>query len=293
MYRLIPVVLLILVLTSAFAETEGPTTTIGPFPTDPLQAKRHRSRLELIEKLAAGRIDPEDAVDGLNEIVTDPHEDPGLRTLAADHLGKITVEVRQKDGTVQDQPRALAAALSEAAATYDPHDWPREYLKNTSREPAILVGLMVNESLLEFHLTIALDDGFALDARLAAVGVIGAVEGTWAFDTLTELAADGQLDEELRIAAIGALAPIGYDEGRDFLKRLSRSSGHSPRLKVAIEEGLETIERTQYMTPGAWIMLAIGIILLFGGSAWFIRIALKRGKKHVFSDEPGRGGQDG
>ncbi|MCK4593907.1 HEAT repeat domain-containing protein [bacterium] len=293
MSRRIGIIFLTLLFVLASAETKEPPTTIGPFPADPLQAKRHREHLELIGELEAGRIELEDAVEDLSEIISDPREEPGLRTTAADHLGKITVEVRQPDGTVQDQPRALAAALSEAAATYDPHDWPLEYLKDKSREPAILVGLMVDDKLLDFHLTIALDDGFALEARLAAVGVIGAIEGTWAFEMLTELAADGQLDEELRIAAIGALAPIGYDEGRDFLERLSRSSGLSPRLKAAIEEGLETIERTQYMTPGAWIMFAVGVILLFGGSAWFVRIALRRGKKHIFSDESGGEGLNG
>ncbi len=244
----------------------------------------------------AGKIEPEDAVEKLSGIITDPHEEPDLRSLAAYYLGKHTVEVRLTDGTIQNQPQVLAAALAEAAVIYDPHNWPMEYLRDRSGKPeetALLVGLMVDDRLLDFHLAIALDGGFAIEVRVAAVGVIGAIEGEKAYLQLTGLADDDQLDELVRIAAIGALAPIGYDVGCDFLERLSRSSDLSPRLKVAIEEGLETIERTQYMTPGAWIMFAVDVIILFGGSAWFVLIALRRGKKHVFSDGPGGEGQDG
>ncbi|MCX7021185.1 MAG: MetS family NSS transporter small subunit [bacterium] len=79
-----------------------------------------------------------------------------------------------------------------------------------------------------------------------------------------------------------SLAPIGYDEGRAFLENLARQN-LSPRLREAVEEGLAAIDRTQHMTLGAWIMFAVGVILLFGGSALAVSIAIRRGKPHIYS----------
>ncbi|HUT98767.1 MAG TPA: MetS family NSS transporter small subunit [bacterium] len=282
---------LILLVSSVAAGTGEPTTTVGPLRPEsvtvtPERAARHAERLELVARLGVEGTDLEDSADTLAAIVADVSEDPGLRAAAADLLGRVTVEAAGGE----ERPQALACALIEAALDGDPGGWTAGYLAELSRgkggaeRAALVVGLMVDERLAEFHRSLALDGRLALEAREAAVGVIGTIEGDWAYETLAELAGDAGLQDGVRVAAVGALAPFGYDEGRAFLQKLAREN-LSPRLHEAVEEGLATIDRTQHMTPGAWIMFTVGVIILFGGSALFISIALKRGKKHVFSDE--------
>jgi HEAT repeat protein len=292
------VVLLTLLLAAALAEGEGAPTTIGPLRTEPWseipeQAALHAERMELVARLGEKGADVEGSADALAEIVTDAYEEPGLRTAAADLLGSVTVEVTLPDGERGEEPRLLACALVEAVAAYDPSGWPRSYLVERSRvEPAgtaLLVGLMVDERAAEFHLELAREERLAVKARAAAVCVIGALEGERSFDALVGLADDAGVDDEVRAAAVIALAPIGYDEGREFLEDLLESPGTPTMLVEAAREGLEIIDRTQRLTPGAWIMFAIGVLLLFGGSALFISIALRRGKKHVFTDSPDGG----
>jgi hypothetical protein len=288
------VVLLALFIVAVAAGTGEPATTVGPLRTEswsgtPEQAALHAERLDLIAELEAGRLEPEDHVENLTGAVSDPLEDPDLRTAAADLLGRVTVEVTVAGERVE-QPQALACALVEAARGGDPGGWTAGYLaelsqrKGGAERAALVIALMVDGGLAEFHRSLALDGRLAPEAREAAVGVIGALEGDWAYETLVALADDPGLPEGVRAAAVTALAPIGYDEGRAFLEDLARRD-LPPRLREAVEAGLATIDRTQNMTAGAWIMFAVGVILLFGGSALFISIALRRGKKHIFSDE--------
>jgi|GEM_PF-5317568 len=285
------VVLLALIIAVASAEIEGPPTTVGPPRLEsgtaaPGRSARYAERRLLVTRMGEKGADIEGSADALAEIVADASEDPGLRAAAADLLGLVTVEVA--DG--EELPRILADALVEAALDGDPGGWTAGYLAEISRRKdgavraALVVGLMVDGGLAEFHRSLALDGRLALEAREAAVGVIGALEGDWAYETLAGLADAPALPDGIRTAAVTALAPIGYDEGRAFLRNLARQD-LSPGLRKAVEEGLATIDRTQYMTPGAWIMFAIGVILLFGGSVLFISIAIRRGKKHIFSDE--------
>jgi len=245
----------------------------------------HAERLALVARLGAVGADLEGSADALAAIVADASEDPGLRAVAAELLGRVTVEV-----SGVEEPQALAAALSEAARGGDPGGWTAGYLaelsqsKGGSERAALVVGLMTDERLSEFHRSLALDGRLAIEAREAAVAVIGALEGDWAYRTLAELADDSGLEDGVRVAAVGALAPIGYDEGRAFLQGLARED-LSPRLREAVEEGLAAINQAQHISLGAWIMFAVGVILLFGGSALAISISIRRGKKHVFTDE--------
>jgi len=281
----------VLLVSSVAAGAGEPATTIGPLAPEswsatPESAARHAERLALVAKLGGKDADVEDSADALAAIVADAAEDPGLRAAAADLLGRVTVE--GADG--EELPRALADALVEAALDGDPGGWTAGYLAGLSREKdgaeraALVVSLMADDRLAEFHQSLALDGRQAVEVRAAAAGAIGAIEGDWAYSTLTGLADDPGLPDEVRAAAVTALAPIGYDEGRAFLQSLARED-LSPGLRKAVEDGLETIDRTRYMTPAAWVMMAIGVIILFGGSALFVSIALRRGKKHVFSDD--------
>ncbi|OGD72495.1 MAG: hypothetical protein A2Y64_03080 [Candidatus Coatesbacteria bacterium RBG_13_66_14] len=281
---------LILLASSVAAGTGEPATTVGPLhPESATEASgrsaRYAERLELVTRLGAEGADLEGSADALAAIVSDASEDSGLRAAAADLLGRVTVEV-----SGVEEPRALACALIEAALDGDPSGWTAGYLAELSRRKggadraALVVGLMTDERLAEFHQSLALDGRPALEAREAAVGVIGTIEGDWAYETLVALADDAGLPDGVRVAAIGALAPIGYDEGRAFLRGLARED-LSPSLREAVEEGLAAIDHTQNISLGAWIMFAVGVILLFGGLAISITISIRRGKKHVFSDE--------
>jgi hypothetical protein len=291
MGRLILTTALILLVSSVAAGTGEPTTTVGPLRPEAgtatrERAARHAERLELVARLGAVGADQESSADELAAIVADASEDSDLRTVAADLLGRVTVEAAGGE----ERPQALAGALSEAALGGDPGGWTAGYLAELSRmmggaeRAALIVGLMADERLAEFHRSLALDGRLALEAREAAVGVIGALEGDWAYQTLAELADDADLEDGVRVAAVGALAPIGYDEGRALLKSLTRQD-LSPRLREAVEEGLAAIDQTQNISLGAWIMFAVGVLLLFGGLALSISLSIRRGKKHVFSDE--------
>lgn len=283
----------VLLASSVAAGTGEPVTTVGPLQSEswsstPESAARHVERRLLVTRLGEKGADVEGSADALAAIVADAAEDPGLRASAADLLGLVTVE--GADG--EELPRALADALVEAALDGDPGGWTAGYLAGLSRQKdgaeraALVVGLMADDRLAEFHRSLALDGRQAVEVRAAAAGAIGAIEGDWAYATLTGLADDPGLPDGVRAAAVAALAPIGYDEGRAFLQSLARDD-LSPGLRKAVEDGLETIDRVRNITPAAWVMMAVGVIILFGGSALFVSIALRRGKKHVFSDDSG------
>lgn len=258
-----------------------------PWLEEPDHILAHQQRLELLRALRSGELSLEDAADALAEAVADPFEDPELRRWAADALAGLTVEIEVEGETVE-QPRALAAALTAAVVEAEDLGWVRSYLRPACLErvglACGLLALMTDPAAVPLHQELARDFSLGEDVRLTAVGSIGSAEGRHAYRVLTELAADPTLPDALRVAAMTTLAPIGYDEGRAFLEE-QLAAADSPALRTGAAAALELLDQTAVMTPGAWIMLALGFLLLFGGAVLFIIIATRRATPHVFSDE--------
>lgn len=295
MRRLIPLLVITLAL-GAFAQQPGdPELVAGsdePWRELPDHILLHVERQDLLFDLETDQVKLEDVVEELTAAVADPFEEPALRTELADRLFWLGAEV-EVDGVTIEEPQALGAAL--AAAVADDPDWVRGYLTRCFAKDVFyscrLLELMAVPTAIPLFDELARDANLDFDLRLSAVRAIGAAEGQGAYDRLTALIEDPAMPDQLRVEAMTALAPIGYDEGRAFLEGFIAETDSS-RLAEGAAAALELLEETASMTTGAWIMLALGFILLFGGAVFFVIIAVRRSTPHVFSDDSDEGEED-